>query len=756
MKKLTRALFGVLIGTTALCSVAAFTACNSDHVHSWDDGFTVDKAATCTEDGSKSIHCKDCDATRDVTPIPAGHSWDADFTVDTPAGCAAGSKSIHCANCDATKDVTPIPAVHNWDDEFTVDKDATCTKDGSKSIHCSKCEATKDATPILAHHSWSEWTVTAPTTSKTGTATRTCSGKDCDASDDLKTVTLPKLSDTGYTKTDDTATCGAAGVIRYTYTFNDEPISFDVATKATGNHTVDNWTTTKEPTCGANGTKSGHCSVCDNDVTGTIPATGKHTPTGQYDSCSVCGAQPQKFDYTVAGNSATLNFTVKAGEWCTAIHQFGSMGYVVYTYNGTSPLQVWYSTYGNGKLNSGNATVNNGDSFFMPSSNRGTGYFAFKSTATTDITGSFTCAWQREAPVMPTALTLGTHNVTSSADSDDPSTFYEFIATEEGSNGYVLYCDDKDAIIMVKTGADSDYSQATLPYAFTLAKGEKISFQTLVDFGCSKTSYSVTLAMGAVHEHNWSGWTEKSPADCTNAKIEQRDCLDADCPTNGHEERTVGDALGHTMTAHPATPASCTANGNDAYWTCDVCHKIYGDANGTNELSAIPVTTAEHDYALTVTPDASGNGGTVSSVCSVCRAVKTSYDYDNKVDANCGSAPTVTLSSGTNLMHINRGTMSATATNAAHWVSFTADKTGTYKFMLTYVMDYMVQYRGGIKVNNVSVPSAKVKVERNGSAIVSIELDLNEGDVCTINLGAQLPVGMSEVYYLLTPTFIEA
>lgn len=754
MKKLTRALFGVLIGTTALCSVAAFTACNSDHVHSWEDGFTVDKAATCTEDGSKSIHCKDCDDVKDVTPIPAGHSWDADFTVDTPASCTDGSKSIHCKNCEAAKDVTPIPAVHNWDDDFTVDKNATCTEDGSKSIHCKDCNATKDATPIPAAHSWSEWTVTAPTTSKTGTATRTCSGKDCDASDDLKTVTLPKLSDTGYTKTDDTATCGAAGVIRYTYTFNEEPISFDVATKATGNHTVDNWTTTKEPTCGANGTKSGHCSVCDQDVTETIPATGKHIPTKPYNKCSVCD-KTVPADKTVTGNNVNFDFTANSGKWYVVLHQFFSKGYVVYTYTGTTPITLVSTYYANRQEFFETVTLNNGDSFYMIAEPRGTGYFSIWADSATDVTGSFAGVWQSTAPVMPTALDMGANTVKVSADSDDPSTFYEFIATEEGSNGYVLYCEDADAIIMKKSSTDSDYSQATLPYAFTLAKGEKISFQTLVDFGCSKTSYSVTLAMGAVHEHNWSGWTEKSPADCTNAKIEQRDCLDADCPTNGHEERTVGDALGHTMTAHPATPASCTANGNDAYWTCDVCHKIYGDANGTNELSAIPVTTAEHDYALTVTPAASGNGGTVSNACSVCGAVKSSYSYDNKVDANCGSSPTVTLSSGTNLIQINRGTMSATSTSASHWLSFTADKTGTYKFEFAYVVDVAMR-RPSVRVNGTGVPTANLKVVSSGNKITSIELALNAGDVCTINIAAQLPVGANENYYLVTPTFVEA
>jgi hypothetical protein len=46
------------------------------HVHEWEDDYTVDKEPTCTEEGSKSIHCKGCDEVKDVTPIPAkGHSF---------------------------------------------------------------------------------------------------------------------------------------------------------------------------------------------------------------------------------------------------------------------------------------------------------------------------------------------------------------------------------------------------------------------------------------------------------------------------------------------------------------------------------------------------------------------------------------------------------------------------------------------------------------------------------------------------------
>lgn len=61
------------------------------------------------------------------------------------------------------------------------------------------------------------------------------------------------------------------------------------------------------------------------------------------------------------------------------------------------------------------------------------------------------------------------------------------------------------------------------------------------------------------HEHDWSDWTEKTAATCTAAKVEQRDCLDANCPGGGHEERNSGNPLGHSLTDWAEeTAATCT------------------------------------------------------------------------------------------------------------------------------------------------------------------------------------------------------
>lgn len=70
----------------------------------------------------------------------------------------------------------------------------------------------------------------------------------------------------------------------------------------------------------------------------------------------------------------------------------------------------------------------------------------------------------------------------------------------------------------------------------------------------------------------------------------------------------------HTLTAHAAVDATCTAAGNSAYWTCSSCNKIFSDGNGTVEISAIPTIPAlGHNY--------------VDGVCTRCGANETVHTH---------------------------------------------------------------------------------------------------------------------------------
>ena len=147
--------------------------------------YTIDKAATCEADGSKSLHCTVCGAIIEETVVvipQTGHNWSASKKVTKAATCTAkGEKAIVCENegCGVIKEGTKeeIKAKgHSYAKDFTVDKEPTCTAAGSKSRHCANCSATTEVTPIPAKgHSYGAWVVTkAATKTEAGAKERKC------------------------------------------------------------------------------------------------------------------------------------------------------------------------------------------------------------------------------------------------------------------------------------------------------------------------------------------------------------------------------------------------------------------------------------------------------------------------------------------------------------------------------------------------------------------------------------------------------
>lgn len=134
-------------------------------------------------------------------------------------------------------------------------------------------------------HAWGNWTVAnAPTDENPGKATRTCSGKgECDAAASAKEATLPILSKTDYTLSNDTATCQAAGTATYTYNKDGVNVSFTAATPVNpDNHTANcghgqaaahahkwsEWTVSESALLGYAGTATRECTgagECDAD-----------------------------------------------------------------------------------------------------------------------------------------------------------------------------------------------------------------------------------------------------------------------------------------------------------------------------------------------------------------------------------------------------------------------------------------------------------------------------------------------------------
>lgn len=242
---------------------------NQDHV--WESDFTVDKPATCTEDGEKSIHCITCDERTDITVIPKlGHQY-GDWKVTDEATCTkTGSRTKECSVCHdvVTED---IPALgHDWEKDFTIDKAASCTEKGEKSIHCTRCDVRDNVTEIPAlEHKYGDWKVTDATCTEAGSRT-----KECSVCHDVVTEAIPALGhdwESNYI-IDKVATCTEDGTKSiYCKRCSEQK---DITKIPALGHNYGEWSITKEATCTDKGIHTKVCMRCPDEVSEEIPALG--------------------------------------------------------------------------------------------------------------------------------------------------------------------------------------------------------------------------------------------------------------------------------------------------------------------------------------------------------------------------------------------------------------------------------------------------------------------------------------------------
>lgn len=79
--------------------------------------------------------------------------------------------------------------------------------------------------------------------------------------------------------------------------------------------------------------------------------------------------------------------------------------------------------------------------------------------------------------------------------------------------------------------------------------------------------------------------------------------------------------LGHNMTPTAAKPATCTEAGNNAYYTCDRCNKVFKDAEGATEttVEAETLPALGHKVGETApTVTWTGDTATVTFTCANC------------------------------------------------------------------------------------------------------------------------------------------
>ena len=122
------------------------------------------------------------------------------------------------------------------------------------------------------------------------------------------------------------------------------------------------------------------------------------------------------------------------------------------------------------------------------------------------------------------------------------------------------------------------------------------------DFDTGKSSPTITVNFV---DHNYKSVAAKD-ATCTEAGNKAyREC--SRCGkmlegTSGTTETTADavklPALGHAMKKTDASPATCTETGNNEYYTCDRCHKVYKDEAGATETTVEKETIPANGHTM--------------------------------------------------------------------------------------------------------------------------------------------------------------
>lgn len=94
----------------------------------------------------------------------------------------------------------------------------------------------------------------------------------------------------------------------------------------------------------------------------------------------------------------------------------------------------------------------------------------------------------------------------------------------------------------------------------------------------------------------------------------------------------------HSMIKTDAVAATCTEDGNIEYWTCEKCHKLFRNENGTNEITpedrVISATGHTEEIDPYVAPTYDSVGYTEGAHCSVCGTVLRARTEIPKLEKN--------------------------------------------------------------------------------------------------------------------------
>lgn len=123
-------------------------------------------------------------------------------------------------------------------------------------------------------------------------------------------------------------------------------------------------------------------------------------------------------------------------------------------------------------------------------------------------------------------------------------------------------------------------------------EGAESPYDSTVEFDADEMNWLGSYRYIHIGEHIHGGGT----ATCTDLAV---------CDDCG---KTYGALGGHTLTEHAYNSPTCTADGNEEYWTCGTCGKFFSDAGGNTEIKLEDTIIKATDHKAGATWESDGNG----------------------------------------------------------------------------------------------------------------------------------------------------
>ena len=322
---------------------SAGTMSSCDHVLS---DWTTGKVASC-DDGYDVKYCIICDEAVEarITNATGQHIYDSEPIVVQPT-CTEDGYTVHTCHCgDSYMDSYVDALGHDCGDWYETEA-PTCTATGTDERECSVCHTKEtrttdalghiDAIPVVENKVDSTCTTDG---SYDGVIYCSICGDELSR----EAQTINKLGhDYSIEWTIDTApTCITVGSKSYHCSRCDDKA--DVTEVPANGHVYGDWYETEAPTCTATGTEERECTVCYTKETRTTDALGHAgaipvaensvdatcTTDGSYDSviyCSICGIELSRGEKVIdkLGHDYSTEWTIDSIPTCTTV---GSMSH---------------------------------------------------------------------------------------------------------------------------------------------------------------------------------------------------------------------------------------------------------------------------------------------------------------------------------------------------------------------------------------------------------------------------------------------